>query len=79
MDEIKLVIFDLAGTTVKDSGQVADAFTAALAEHDIAVTPEQLRDVRGSSKRQAVLNFIPAGPQRARRAEMVYGSFRQHP
>jgi phosphonatase-like hydrolase len=25
-----------------------------------------------------VLSFIPAGPQRERRAELVYGSFRQH-
>jgi phosphonatase-like hydrolase len=78
MDEIKLIVFDLAGTTVKDRGQVSGAFTAALAEHDIEVTLEQLRSVRGSSKRQAVLNFIPAGPQRARRAEQVYNSFRQH-
>ena len=57
---------------------MTDAFTAALASHDIAVTPEQLSSVRGSSKREAVLRFIPAGPQRERRAELVYASFRQH-
>lgn len=78
MDEVKLVVFDLAGTTVRDRGQVTDAFTAALALHGIAVTPEQLSKVRGSSKREAVLRFIPAGPQRERRAELVYASFRQH-
>jgi phosphonatase-like hydrolase len=78
MDEIKLVVFDLAGTTVRDRGQVTDAFTAALTSHDIVATPEQLSDVRGSSKRQAVLRFIPEGPQRERRAELVYASFRQH-
>ncbi|HVG34017.1 MAG TPA: phosphonatase-like hydrolase [Pyrinomonadaceae bacterium] len=78
MDEVKLVVFDLAGTTVRDRGQVTDAFTAALASHDIAVTPEQLSEVRGSSKREAVLRFIPEGPQRERRAELVYDSFRQH-
>lgn len=78
MDEIKLVIFDLAGTTVQDKGQVSNAFTAALAEHNIEVTPEQLSRVRGSSKRQAVLNFIPEGPDRTRSAEMVYASFREH-
>jgi len=78
MDEVKLVVFDLAGTTVRDRGQVTDAFTAALALHDIAVTPEQLSSVRGSSKREAVLRFIPEGPQRERRAELVYASFRQH-
>ena len=78
MDELKLVIFDMAGTTVKDKGQVADAFISTLAEHNITVTSEQLSGVRGSSKRQAVLNFIPAGPDRTRRAEMVYASFREH-
>ena len=28
-----LVIFDMAGTTVQDQGQVPDAFTAALCHH----------------------------------------------
>lgn len=78
MNEIKLVVFDLAGTTVKDGGQVTDAFTAALAEHDIEVTSGQLNSVRGSSKRQAVLRFIPEGPDRARRAESVYATFSEH-
>lgn len=78
MNGLKLVVFDLAGTTVKDRGQVPDAFTAALSEHGIEVTPEQLSSVRGSSKRQAVLQFIPEGPERARRAELVYASFREH-
>src|ERR1044072_8473823 len=78
MNGLELVIFDLAGTTVKDSGQVPAAFIAALAEQGIAVTPEQLNGVRGSSKRQAVLHFIPEGPERARRAEAAYTSFREH-
>jgi phosphonatase-like hydrolase len=78
MDELKLVVFDMAGTTVKDTGQVTAAFTAALAEHNIAVTAEQLSSVRGSSKRQAVLHFIPEGPDRTDRAERAYASFREH-
>lgn len=78
MNELKLVVFDLAGTTVKDAGQVAGAFTAALCEHDMEITPEQLSSVRGSSKRQAVLHLVPEGPERERRAALVYASFRQH-
>jgi phosphonatase-like hydrolase len=78
VNDLKLVIFDLAGTTVKDSGQVADAFTAALAEHDIEITCEQLSSVRGSSKRQAVLRLIPDGPDQTRLAGLVYASFREH-
>lgn len=74
----ELVIFDLAGTTVEDAGQVPGAFADALAEHGVEVTREQLDGVRGASKRQAVLHFVPAGPGQARRAEAVYASFRAH-
>jgi phosphonatase-like hydrolase len=78
LQDIELVIFDLAGTTVEDRGEVPGAFTAALAEYDIKVTPEQINAVRGSSKRQALLHFIPEGPGQARLAEEVYASFRSH-
>ncbi|HWS87765.1 MAG TPA: phosphonatase-like hydrolase [Pyrinomonadaceae bacterium] len=78
MDGPRLVAFDMAGTTVKDEGRVADAFLFALREHGIEVAPEQLSRVRGSSKREAVLGFIPEGADRARRAETVYNSFREH-
>ena len=78
MNEIKLVIFDLDGTTVKDRGQVANAFTAALAEQNIEITSEQLISVRGLSKRQAVMRFIPEGQDRTRRVELAYASFREH-
>jgi phosphonatase-like hydrolase len=73
---IELAVFDLAGTTVKDGGQVADSFTAALSEHGLAVTPEQLGGVRGASKREAVLRLVPEGPDRSRRAGLIYESFR---
>jgi phosphonatase-like hydrolase len=78
MDEPRLVVFDMAGTTVRDAGHVADAFRIALGEHGIEVTPEQLSGVRGSSKREAVLHFIPEGADRLRHAETVYDSFREH-
>jgi phosphonatase-like hydrolase len=72
----ELVIFDLAGTTVEDRGEVPYAFTAALAEHGIVVTREQINGVRGASKRQAILHFIPTGPEQARHVEETYASFR---
>jgi phosphonatase-like hydrolase len=76
-DELKLVVFDMAGTTVLDRGEVPAAFTAALAEQGISVTPEQLTAVRGASKRQAVLNLIPDNPQRQARADVAYAAFKQ--
>jgi phosphonatase-like hydrolase len=78
MRSVELVIFDLAGTTVEDRGEVPEAFTAALAAHGISVSPPQLRSVRGASKRQAILHFILPGPQQLACAESVYASFREH-
>ena len=61
---MKLVVLDLAGTTVKDNGEVVDAFVNGLAEHGIYVTSEQVNAVRGASNRQAVQQFVPDGPDR---------------
>ena len=73
----KLVVFDMAGTTVEDGGEVPAAFTAALAEHRIEVTPEQVSAVRGASKRQAILQLVPEGEGRASRAEQAYVTFKE--
>ena len=78
MPDIELVVFDMAGTTIVDDGQVPEAFTAALAEHGIAVGPGDIRDVRGAAKRQAILDLLPAGKDRDRKAERVLSSFRGH-
>src|SRR5262245_42519965 len=78
MRDLELVIFDLAGTTIEDRGQVSGAITRALADHGIEVTDEQIKSVRGSSKRQALLELIPAGPQQKQLAARVYALFREH-
>lgn len=77
MNEPRLVVFDMAGTTVQDRGEVPAAFTAALAQQGINVTAEQLNAVRGASKRQAVLNLVPEGPDRLERAEQAYAEFKR--
>jgi phosphonatase-like hydrolase len=77
MKDVHLVVFDMAGTTVRDDGQVPRAFAAALARHGVALTDEQIAAVRGSSKREAVRQFVPAGPNHARVAGAIYTSFRQ--
>ena len=70
------MIFDLDGTTLADHGEVPAAFTTALAEQGITVTAEQIRAVRGGSKRQALFELTPPGPDRERRVESMYASFR---
>ena len=75
---VELVVFDMAGTTVMDDGQVPQAFMAALAEHGIAVGPGDIRNVRGAAKRQAILDLLPRGDGREQKAERVLASFREH-
>jgi phosphonatase-like hydrolase len=58
MTRLELVIFDVAGTTIQDTGQVLNAFTTALREHQIAVTMEELQKWRGASKREVLHHFI---------------------
>lgn len=75
---IDLVVFDMAGTTVRDDGQVPVAFTAALAEYGVTVGAESIRSLRGASKREAILALLPPGTTRAEQAERAYASFREH-
>ena len=69
----------MAGTTVKDSGEVARAFAAALADHGVEASAEQINAVRGASKREAIATLVaPKYGADAARVEAVYGSFKNH-
>ena len=81
MQEIKLVVFDLAGTVIEDAGQVPAAFTTALRDHEIAVTSDSLREMRGASKREVIQRFVERQPGSGKadvlaRTEEIYNSFR---
>jgi phosphonatase-like hydrolase len=77
MARCRLVVCDLAGTTIDDSEHVATAFVRALREQGIDVAASELTAIRGASKRQAISRFIPDGPAYERRAEAAYAAF-QH-
>lgn len=74
MTHPSLVIFDMAGTTVEDRGQVPAAFAAALAVHGVALSGEDIMRVRGAAKRQAIRALLPAS--QAWRAEEIYDAFK---
>jgi phosphonatase-like hydrolase len=78
MTDVALVVFDLVGTTIRDGQHVASAFVAALAEQDVHVSEGDLARVRGASKRQAIAQLIPDGPERTQRAQAAYQAFRSH-
>lgn len=51
---IQLVIFDMAGTTVRDQGSVADAFMEAAAQFGVKVPREEVNKVMGFRKKEAI-------------------------
>jgi phosphonatase-like hydrolase len=70
-----LVIFDMAGTTIEDRGQVPAAFSATLAANGLAITPDEIMRIRGASKRQAIRSLLP--PATADQADRIYSEFRR--
>ncbi|MEZ4416875.1 MAG: phosphonatase-like hydrolase [Gemmatimonadota bacterium] len=76
MTRPELVVFDMAGTTVEDAGQVPGAFMAALTEHGLALSTAELGRVRGASKREAIRRLLPETDARYEQAEHVYASFK---
>ncbi|TKG88486.1 HAD family hydrolase [Puteibacter caeruleilacunae] len=51
MKKVKLVVFDMAGTTVKDENEVEDCFFAAVEETGLTATRERINSMMGWSKR----------------------------
>jgi phosphonatase-like hydrolase len=77
---IRLMVFDMAGTTVEDGGQVPAAFRTALAECGMTLTDTELTAIRGASKREAIADLVSRHASAAwqGRADEVYASFVRH-
>ena len=76
---ITLVVFDMAGTTIEDAGQVPEAFEAVLATHGLSVTDDELRAVRGASKREAIRLLVERQrPALLPQCDAIFGAFRDH-
>ena len=58
MKQISLIVFDVGGTTIRDSVNVAAVFAAALKRHGIVAPPGKVRDSRGASKREIIANLV---------------------
>jgi phosphonatase-like hydrolase len=78
ISDVDLVVMDMAGTTVRDGGEVPAAFRAALAAHGIALTDDEIAGVRGASKREVVRRLVashlPDAPPAV--ADAAYAGFR---
>jgi phosphonatase-like hydrolase len=81
MPALDLVVFDIAGTIIEDTGQVINAFTAAFRKHAIRVTDAEIRTLHGASKREVFKHYIerqfgPEDPENTARIDRAYGDFR---
>jgi len=54
MSSIRLVVFDIAGTTVRDKGQVAEAFISAFRDFGFDVPVDEVKKVMGFRKIDAI-------------------------
>lgn len=74
---VRLVVFDMIGTTVQATDAVPHAFAEALAPEGVAIDAAGLTRVRGLNKRAAIDALVPAGAGHAARVEAAYGRFEQ--
>jgi phosphonatase-like hydrolase len=59
MNNIKLVVFDIAGTTVQDTGNVAKAFIDAFGEFNMEIPADTVNHVMGFRKIDAIKMLVP--------------------
>jgi len=55
---IKLVVFDMAGTTVKDEDEVTNTFKSALEKYGYSVSPEVINPLMGYEKKVAITKML---------------------
>ena len=58
MSKIRLVIFDIGGTIIEDHGEVVASFSAALAANGVAASEAEIKELKGSSKRDVIKRFV---------------------
>jgi phosphonatase-like hydrolase len=81
MSKIRLVVFDIGGTIIEDHGEVVASFSAALAANGLPASESEIKELKGSSKRDVIKNFVErqwgnvdAGNED--RIRKAYGDFR---
>lgn len=70
-----LVVLDLVGTTMQADDAVPRAFTAALADEGVTLTPAQIVAMRGATKRTALRQVLAGRDALEQRVERAYARF----
>src|ERR1700738_3211624 len=58
MNKVRLVIFDIGGTIIEDHGEVVASFRAALAASGLPASEPEIKELKGSSKRDVIRKFV---------------------
>jgi phosphonatase-like hydrolase len=78
---VKLVVFDMAGTTIRDDDRVLQCMMRTVERHGLQATSEEVNAFMGVSKRQVFDYFIQrqhgSGPRAKEILETAYADF-QH-
>src|SRR3954471_2768953 len=56
--KVELVVFDIAGTTVRDNGEIAVAFQTALDEYGYQVPVHKIEPLMGYKKTEAITKML---------------------
>jgi phosphonatase-like hydrolase len=78
MRAVRLVIFDIGGTIIEDNGEVIASFSAALTANGLTATDAELRELKGSSKRDVIKKFVEEqwGAQDEKNEERIRRAYR---
>ena len=79
--DLGLVVFDITGTVITNTGAVADAFLSALRANGVQIAEEELQPWRGASKRLAIRNLVALHSSVApseEQVEKIHGDFHDH-
>lgn len=80
MNELDLVVFDMAGTTVRATDQVSAAFQGAFEQVGVTLSDEEILSVRGRSKCEAISELLTrhlSAIDERRLAAGVYSDFQR--
>src|ERR1700677_5026187 len=79
MSSIQLVVFDIAGTTVRDKGNVAEAFITAFKDYGFTIPGADVKRVMGFRKMDAIAlllgKFVPERKDDDELADRIHTRF----
>jgi phosphonatase-like hydrolase len=71
MSSIQLVVFDIAGTTVRDNGSVADSFITAFRDYGFTIPEAEVKKVMGFRKMDAIALMEKFAPEYKDDSELI--------